>query len=306
LLDDAVDTDDPLKRLHRFLVDGAFAARGAFWTDLDGTLVHEEAGRVFISPEVELGLARIREHGRPVIANTLRFPLSVIRVLGPEWHRATGTDLPLVSMKGSQFGRVTRSEGGETVFEEWGAEVLTAGEIAEVMQGVEGLVGDGVRDLLVFHYPRDWRRGERIWTPDAAAIDAVAAKYRSASAVFSGPVAALRDALLGEPLCMVFLLIDLPEDRRMAYQHTRRSSFFTRGGANKETGARAMAAHLGIDLAASIGAGDAPPDEFLRAVGFAIVVGEGAVEHRGVHDTVRVPSIVELGRLLARIERSLD
>ena len=301
-----MDDDDPFRRLQRFLADGAFAARGAFWTDLDGTLVHEAEGRIFLSPEVEGGLARIREHGRPVIANTLRFPLSVIRVLGDEWHRATGSDLPLVAMKGSQFGRVFRSAGGEPVFEEWGAEVLTPAEIGEVMQGVEGMVADGVRDLLVFHYPRDWRRGERIWTPDPAAVDAVGTKYRSASAVFSGPAAALRDALLGEPMCMIFLLIDLPADRRMAYQHTRRSSFFTGGGANKETGARAMAAHLGIDLSASIGAGDAPPDEFLRAVGFAIVVGDGAVEHRGVHDTVRVPGIVDLGRLLARIERTLD
>ena len=83
LLAATVDPDDPLQRLHRFLADGAFATRGAFWTDLDGTLVHEEAGRIFISSEVELGLARIREHGRPVIANTLRFPLSVIRVLRP-------------------------------------------------------------------------------------------------------------------------------------------------------------------------------------------------------------------------------
>jgi len=163
-----------------------------------------------------------------------------------------------------------------------------------------------VRDLLVFHYPRDWRQGEVIWTPAADHVDAVAAKYRSASRVFSSDVREFADTLLSNEMCMIFLLIDLPEDRRMAYQHTERASFFTHAGVNKRTGAVAMARHLGIDLAASIGSGDAPPDDFLAAVGFAIIVGANDVGYRGLLHTVRVPGIAEFGELLAVTGESLE
>jgi hypothetical protein len=296
----------PAEELRRFLADGRFAAAGAVITDLDGTAVLEREGRIYLPPTVEGGLEHIRRLGRPVIANTLRFPRSVISVFGDEWHRSTGADLPLVSMKGSQIGRVVRDAAGETSFEEWHAEPLSAAEIGEVMVGVEGMVADGVRDLLVFHYPRDWRHGEQIWTPAPDHVEAVAAKYRSATRVFSSDVRALSDALLSHDMCMIFLLIDLPEDRRMAYQHTQRASFFTHAGVNKRTGAQAMARHLGIDLAASIGAGAAPPDDFLDAVGFAIIVGDNAeVDYKGLAHTVRVPGIAEFGQLLAVTGESL-
>jgi hypothetical protein len=32
------------------------------------------------------------------------------------------------------------------------------------MVRIEGIVDDRVRDLLVFHYARDWRQSELIWT----------------------------------------------------------------------------------------------------------------------------------------------
>lgn len=274
-------------------------------TDLDGTAVLERDGRIDLAPEVELGLKHVHDRGRPVIANTLRFPLSVINVFGAEWHRATGADLPLVSMKGSQIGRVTRTSAGETVFEEWDAVTLDDREIDHVLKGVEALLADGVDDLLVFHYARDWRQGERIWTPDAARVDAVRQKYPSASVVHSGTFEALAETLRAAPVCMIFLLIDVPEDRRMAYQHTQRASFFTHAGTDKRRGAEAMARHLGLDLAASIGAGDAPPDDFLNAVGFAIIVGNHDVSHRGLQRTVFVDRIAELGRLLDVVGESL-
>ena len=300
------DLDDALGRLRSFLAPGGFARAGAVITDLDGTAVLEREGRIFLPPEIELGLKRVHDLGRPVIANTLRFPLSVIRVFGAEWHRATGTHLPLVSMKGSQIGRVVTSASGETGFEEWHAETLQAAEILEVLTGVEGLVADGLDELLVFSYPRDWTRGERIWTPQARRIPAVQAKYLSASEVFSSPVAALRDELLAEPVCMLFLLIDAPGDRLMAYQHTDRASFFTHAGVSKKSGAEAMAAHLGIDLGESIGAGDASPDDFLAACGFAVIVGSQSLDYKGVRATVRVGSIEAFGVLLAAIGDSLE
>jgi len=209
-------------------------------------------------------------------------------------------------MKGSQIGRVVTSASGETAFEEWHAETLKDAEIAEVLKGVEGLVADGLDDLLVFSYPRDWTRGERIWTPQPRRIDAVRAKYLSASAVVSGGVDALREELLGEPICMLFLLIDAPRDHLMAYQHTDRASFFTHAGVSKKTGAEAIAAHLGIDLGESIGAGDASPDDFLAACGFAVIVGSNTVDYKGLRDTVRVEGIAALGELLSTIGDSLE
>ena len=80
-------------------------------------------------------------------------------------------------MKGSQIGRVVTSASGATAFEEWHAETLSAAEIAEVLIGVEGIVADGVDDLLVFSYPRDWTQGERIWTPNPRRVEAARAKY---------------------------------------------------------------------------------------------------------------------------------
>ena len=298
-------TPEYLANLLDFLDDGRFAKAGGVVTDLDGTAVIERDGRIWLPPEIELGLKGIHDRGRPVIANTLRFPQSVIRVFGDEWHRATSADLPLVTLKGSQTGSIVRSASGEVTFDEWHADPLDAAEVLEVLVAIEAMVDDGIEDLLVFHYPRDWRRGERIWTPAAAAVERVAAKFASASAVVTGPVDALRDALLAEPLCMMFLLIDAPEDRLMAYQHTQRNAFFTHAGISKRTGAEAIAKRLGIDLSASIGAGDAPPDDFLSAMGFAVIVGHNDIDHRGLRYTVRVDTIAALGELLAAAGRSL-
>ena len=122
----------------------------------------------------------------------------------------------------------------------------------------------------MFFYPRDWTRGEIIWTPDAARVQDVAAKYRSASRVISGDVGTLERELTAEEICMVFQLLDLPQDRAMAYQHTQRNSFFCRRRQNY--GAHASR-HLGIDLLHSIGAGDSPMDDFPAGVGFAVILG---------------------------------
>ena len=291
--------------LRLFLADGRFESSGAFITDLDGTAVLEREGRIFLPPEIERGLATVRHRGRPVVANTLRFPRSVIEVFGAEWHRATGADLPLVSLKGSQVGTIRRASDGSTTFEEWFAAPLTDAEIDEVLVGVDGLVDSGVDDLLVFHYPRDWRKGEQIWTPVAGRIGHVRSKYRSASHVHSSRIHELRHVLLAEPLCMIFLLVDAPQDQLMAYQHTAQTSFVTRRGVDKRSGAEAIATRMSFDLSASIGSGDAPTDNFLAAVGFAIIVGNQELDFKGRAHTTRVADTAELGRLLSVIGHTL-
>jgi hypothetical protein len=243
--------------------------------------------------------------GREVLINTLRFPLSIMRVFGTHWRRASGADMLVVTLKGSLIGRIVDTPAGEPAFEELQAFPLTDAEIDEVLDGVQGLCGQGASDLLVFHYPRQWQQGERIWTPEPQRIAHVQDKYRSASHVFSGGLDALRHALHAQPQCMVFLLIDAPEDRLMAYQHTQRTRFVTHQGVDKRSGAVALAGTLGVSLADSIGAGDAETDTFLDEVGLAVIVGNQDISFRGRFDTVRLPDAPAFGEMLLAVAESL-
>lgn len=292
---------DYLPRLQSFLRESQFAERGAVMTDLDGTAVHELEGRVLLSRSVELGLERVHAAGREVLINTLRFPLSIMRVFGEQWRRACGSDTLVVSLKGSLIGRIVTAGDGELAFDEIEAFTLTAQELAEVLTGVRGLCEQGAEDLLVFFYPRNWREGELIWTPDAQRIAHVQAKYLSASRVFSGSVDQLAAALHAQPQCMVFLLIDAPQDRLMAYQHTERTRFVTHRGIDKRHGALALASKLGISLADSVGAGDAETDTFLNEVGLAAIVGNQDIGFKGRYDTVRLPDAPAFGEMLLAI-----
>jgi hydroxymethylpyrimidine pyrophosphatase-like HAD family hydrolase len=288
--------------LRKFLMQSRFATDGAVVVDLDGTAVHEEHGRVYIPESVELGLKQIYELGRPVVLNSLRFPLSVMRTFGKEWLAIANAPIPVVSLYGSQFGYVTRDEKQELCFEELGAFPLEANEIDDVLAGVQRLLDGGVRDCLLFYYPRDWRMGEIIWTPVAEKVIHVKEKYTSASSVTAVELEKLREQLHAEEICMIFLLIEVPQDELMAYQHTKRSNFFTRKGVNKLTGTQEIARHLGFDPAQSIGAGDSEMDKFLDGVGLAVQVGSNPnFPFRGLTDTVRINTSFELGDFLFRL-----
>jgi hypothetical protein len=287
-----------LDALRGFIVETDFARRGAVVTDLDGTAVHEFEGRVVVPEPVEFGLKRLHDTGHPFVINSLRFPLSVMRTFGRAWTSISNAPIPTVALNGSLIGHVLVDDRDQLVFRELDAFVLTAAEIDEMLAGVEGMLRDGVRDLLVFFYPRDWTVGEWIWTPDPARVDAVRAKYRSATDVLATSFEQLRARLLADPVCMIFLLIDLPQDRLMAYQHTKRSSFVTHKGVDKLHGAREMTARLGLDLAHCIGAGDAELDTFLAGVGLAVIVGGASLDFKGRHATVQLADSLQLGELL--------
>ena len=94
---------------------------------------------------------------------------------------------------------------------------------------------------------------------------------------------------------MIFLLINVEEDKLMAYQHAKRSSFLTHDGVDKLSGARQFAARLGADLAHSAGAGDTELDRFLNGVGLAILVGSVDLEFKGKLQTVKLKDATELG-----------
>ena len=292
---------DPHSTLREFLAQSDFMRHGGVMTDLDGTAVHEENGRGYVSVPMETGLKRMHDLGREVIINSLRFPLSVIRTFGKAWYEVAGVPVPVVSLRGSLCGRLVLQKSGDIGFEEIEAICLEPDNIRRILANASALVDAGANELLIFFYPRDWRRGEMIWTPDATRARDVAAKYRSASQVISGGVQTLEQALMAEEICMVFQLLDLPQDRAMAYQHTQRNSFFTHAGVDKHYGAQRIAQRLGIDLLHSIGAGDSPMDDFLAGVGLAVIVGRLQLEYKGRLHTVRIRDSLALGNLLFSI-----
>ena len=287
-------------KLQEFIHASSFATSGLVITDLDGTAVHEHQGKITIPKEVELGLMRHYERGRPLVLNSLRFPLSVIRTFGQDWYKLSNAPIPTVTLNGSLIGLVKKTDEGELIFEETAAFTLTQTEILEALEGVQGLLDGAIKNILVFYYPRDWRIGEVIWTPVPENVIAVKEKYRSASAVTAVEFPKLQEQMLTEDICMIFLLIDVPEDQLMAYQHTKRSNFITHKGVDKLFGARAMADSLNCDLRDSLGAGDTELDTFLGGVGLAILVGNHELSFRGLVETIKLNSSFELGTLLFR------
>ncbi len=61
-------------------------------------------------------------------------------------------------------------------YEEIPAFPLEPAEIEEFLRDVRSLLDGGIDSLLVFHYPRNWRIGEAIWTPVPANVQSVKAK----------------------------------------------------------------------------------------------------------------------------------
>ena len=84
----------------------------------------------------------------------------------------------------------------------------------------------------------------------------------------------------------------------MAYQHSKRNSFFTRRGVDKASGLKEMAKLLNLSLADSVGAGDTGMDSFLNEVGLAVIVGGSDLPFKGKSDTLRVASPPKLGSLI--------
>ncbi len=296
-----VSGDDVDLLLRTFLQESRFVTDGGVVTDLDGTAVHEDQGRIYIPKPVEYGLKQIHDLGRPFILNSLRFPLSVLRTFGRDWYNISNAPIPTVTLNGSLLGYVTSTAEGELAFEEIEAFPLSVEEIDEVLRGVKGILDGGIKDILVFYYPRDWRIGEVIWTPVPERVIPVKEKYKSASSVTAVEFDKLREQMVSEEICMIFLLIEVAADKLMAYQHTKRSNFFTRKGVDKLFGAQAIATSLGIDLTHSIGAGDTELDRFLSGVGLAVHVGNANLEFKGVFQTIKLKTSFEFGDLLFRL-----
>lgn len=291
-------SQEHLAQLERFFNNSQFSTRGAVITDLDGTAVHEHNGSVIIHTSVELGLKKMQHLGRPIIINTLRFPLSVIHTFGKEWYTISNAPIPVILLNGSQIGHIVLSPTGNFEFKQLVSFTLTEHEIDNVLKGVAKLIEDGINNIVFFFYPEDWTAGEIIWTPNEERIPALHKKYSSASSVISTSQEKLREILLSRKLCMIFLLVEAAADKLMAYQHSKKSNFFTTTGVDKLSGTIEMAKQLDVDLKHSIAAGDTPMDNFLSGVGLSVHVGHGNLPFKGSLDTIKLPGFTEFGQLL--------
>lgn len=289
---------DIASRVLEFHQKSEFATSGGVITDLDGTALHEEAGKLSVHLSVEAGLKALSELGRPIVINTLRFPLNVVRTFGRAWSEITDEPIPLISLNGAVLGRLTPLGERDVEFTELEAAPLTSGEIDSVLSSLDSMLSGGLTDLLVFHYPCDWRLGELIWTPNAERIDDIRGKYRSASEVFDGGIDRIAQCLRTHGACMLSILADAPEDQLMAYQHGNPNRFVTHEGIDKLSGARLAADRLGFDLGHSVGAGDTPMDNFLSGCGLALHVGARDLPFQGIVDTIRLPNPGTMGTVL--------
>lgn len=288
-------------QLQNFFNQSSFPEEGAVITDLDGTAIYEHQGRCMIPQSVELGLKNIYDLGRPVVINTLRFPYSVMRTFGKAWYSISNSPIPTVLMNGSLLGNIVTDSKGEFAYEEIAAFVFTQEEIDEVLISIANLVESDVENLLVFYYPRDWQQGEIIWTPVKERVQHVQNKYLSAAQVISGGIELISAELKKQEICMIFMLVDLPQDKLMAYQHTKKNNFFTHQGVNKRYGAEQIADIMGFSLRHSLGAGDSEMDTFLTAVGQAVHVGNPFLSYESILPPIKLQGSSELGDLLFQL-----
>jgi hypothetical protein len=201
-------------------------------------------------------------------------------------------------MNGSLIGLLTEQPSGGMAFDEAQAFPLPASAVEEALAWVGKLLADGFGHLLLFYYPRDWRRGEIIWTPLPLRIGHIQEKYKSAARVHAGSLDALRAELESEDFCMMFLLVEETEDRLMAYQHIRPANFITAEGVDKLSGWRWTARWLGLEGRNCAAAGDTQMDNFLQDAGLAIRVGSLPLPYRGRIATIEVIDSRDLGALL--------
>lgn len=287
-----------IAELERFAAECAFE-NGALVLDLDGTALLEREGKVFISSSVEQGVKAVHDLGRPVVLNTLRFPLSVINSVGEAWYEIADVPILTVLLNGAVTGYIRRNHG-LLEYEELSAFTLKEKEIEEILHGIKELFSAGIHDLLLFFYTHAWQEGETLWTPHVERVPELTKKFSSATRVFAATIDELKGELLSREVCMACLFIDRPEDKLMAYQHSKRNNFFTAAGVDKASGVRAVAKNLKFSLLDSIGAGDTEMDSFLNEVGLAVIVGRSELPFRGKRDTLRVPGPQELGDLILR------
>ncbi|KAA6436750.1 HAD hydrolase family protein [Dyadobacter flavalbus] len=275
-----------------------FIEKGGLITDLDGTVIQQHEGRYFMPEEVGAGLTELYLSNCTVIINSMRFPLSVINTFANDWYGMSHASIPLVSLNGSQAGYIHKEESSFT-FEEVMAFPLTADEIGHLISDVDAILNNG-RSALVFYYPRDWKKGEIIWTPVQEKVDETRDKYRSASTVYSSNLDTLKEHLLAEDICMIFLLpVEVQSDT--PFQHTDHKDFYSHEQVNKLYGAKKFLSHLGLDMQHFIGAGDTPMDVFLKEAGLVLKVGKLNLNFECASEVIELEQIIDIAEVFTTV-----
>lgn len=276
--------------------------QGGLITDLDGTLIRNDNGRYFMPDPVSIGLQSVYNTNCPVIINSIRFPLSVINTFAKEWFSISKISVPLVTLNGSQTGYIHKDKKNGFTFEEVESFPLGQKELASFISDLENMTKDG-GDALAFYYPRDWKKGEIIWTPDKNKVAEIKQKYKSASHVHAGDIKSLHQLLEDEDISMIFLL-DLRQDSGIPARHSDHKDFYTARSVNKLSGAKKMVKHLDRQIQHFIGAGDTPMDVFLKEVGLVLKVGGMDLGFDCKSPLVQIDNIEEIGDIFNEIAKS--
>ena len=277
-----------------------FRQYGGLITDLDGTIVQHQDGNYVIPLEVQAGLKELYQDNCPVILNTLRFPLSIIKTFAAVLHPIAQSAIPVISLNGSQWGYISTAKNEEFSFTEAGAQPLKPAEIEGFMADIQLLVQNKVPNIAAFYYPRDWTKGEIIWSPEESRLSDMVQTYKSASQVYSSSLAILEKNLAAEEICMIFLLVKKDLIQGAHLQHNLKD-FYTTAGVNKLAGAHAFVNQLGRNLKNFIGAGDTPMDVFLQETGAVLKVGNLPLDFDCQATILPVETVSEIGEVFTQV-----
>lgn len=294
-------TKEQKKQISDFTNRPEFVELGGLMTDLDGTVIQQKDGRYFMPEQVREGLTDMYNTSCPVVINTMRFPLSVIKTFATDWYDMSKASVPLVSLNGSQVGYINKDNKARFTFEETDAFPLKENEISKFISDVDAILSNN-GNVLVFYYPRAWNKGEIIWTPDKEKVEETKKKYRSASHVYSGKLNTLHDHLLSEDICMIFLLAT-KTDADVPYLQTNHKDFYTRRNVDKLYGAKKMISSLHRKIDHFIGAGDTPMDVFLKEVGQVVKVGNMDFPFQFNSPVLHLDHVPDIGEVFSEVAK---
>ncbi|MDQ4142092.1 MAG: HAD hydrolase family protein [Bacteroidota bacterium] len=293
-------TEKQKKIIQDFASHPDFRQYGGLMTDLDGTIVQHQDGNYFIPPEVQAGLHNLYQVNCPIILNTIRFPISVIKTFAAVLYPIAQNPIPVISLNGSQWGYISQGKDEEFSFTEAGAQPLKSTEIKSFMADIQLLIQNKVPNIAVFYYPRHWTKGEIIWSAEEDRVAEIAQTYKSASWVYSSNLTVLEENLVAEEISMIFLLVKKDQIQGTHLQYNIKD-FYTTAGVNKLAGAHAFVNQLRSNLKNFIGAGDTPMDVFLKETGAVIKVGDLPLHFDCQATILPVDTVSEIGEVFNQI-----
>ena len=293
-------TEEQKKIIQHFASHPDFRPQGGLMTDLDGTIVQHRDGNYLIPPEVQAGLNNLYQVNCPIILNTIRFPISIIKTFAAILYPIAGNSIPVISLNGSQWGYISRGQDGEFSFTEAGAHPLKPADIKSFIANIQLLIQNKVPNIVAFYYPRDWTKGEIIWAAEEGRVAELTQKYKSASRVYSSSLSILEMNLAAEEISMIYLMIKKDLIQGSHLQHDLKD-FYTATGVNKLMGAHAFVNQLGRNLKHFIGGGDTPMDVFLQETGAVIKVGDLPLHFSCQATIMPVKTVAEMGEVFTQV-----